>query len=188
MDIVHLIETQMNKSVQEQTSRTYAEIEKTLDHSEGSNTSKHSIQQPVRRLYLTSGSYMRICLHIDSSYVCVFFSVCSPIFSARGCRQPQSCEKSGVRPPTTSSCFWRGPLCCFPIGYSFLGRACWTHPLRKHARWPVGGARDPTVNYSFEIIPASATYISSVTWCHNIWRTSTDTHSTHQKRLIHIKK
>lgn len=41
MDIVHLIETQMNKSVQEQTSRTYAEIEKTLDHSEGSNTSKN---------------------------------------------------------------------------------------------------------------------------------------------------
>ncbi|KAK9540143.1 hypothetical protein VZT92_002612 [Zoarces viviparus] len=36
MDIVHLIETQMNKSVQEQTSRTYAEIEKTLDHSEAS--------------------------------------------------------------------------------------------------------------------------------------------------------
>ncbi|XP_035492829.2 ankyrin-2 isoform X3 [Scophthalmus maximus] len=34
MDIVHLIETQMNKSVQEQSSRTYAEIEKTLDHSE----------------------------------------------------------------------------------------------------------------------------------------------------------
>uniref|UniRef100_A0A3B3DJG4 Ankyrin 2a, neuronal n=1 Tax=Oryzias melastigma TaxID=30732 RepID=A0A3B3DJG4_ORYME len=38
MDIVHLIETQMNKSVQEQTSRTYAEIEKTLDHSEGNNS------------------------------------------------------------------------------------------------------------------------------------------------------
>lgn len=35
MDIVHLIETQMNKSVIEQTSRTYAEIEKTLDQSEG---------------------------------------------------------------------------------------------------------------------------------------------------------
>uniref|UniRef100_A0A674DYC2 Ankyrin-2-like n=1 Tax=Salmo trutta TaxID=8032 RepID=A0A674DYC2_SALTR len=35
MDIVHLIETQMNKSAQEQTSRTYAEIEKTLDQSEG---------------------------------------------------------------------------------------------------------------------------------------------------------
>lgn len=35
MDIVHLLETQMNKSVQEQTSRTYAEIERTLDHSEG---------------------------------------------------------------------------------------------------------------------------------------------------------
>ncbi|XP_015231691.1 PREDICTED: ankyrin-2 isoform X2 [Cyprinodon variegatus] len=34
MDIVHLIETQMSKSIQEQTSRTYAEIEKTLDHSE----------------------------------------------------------------------------------------------------------------------------------------------------------
>ncbi|KAK3507239.1 hypothetical protein QTP70_011921 [Hemibagrus guttatus] len=36
MDIVHLIKTQLNKSAQEQTSRTYAEIEKTLDHSEGS--------------------------------------------------------------------------------------------------------------------------------------------------------
>uniref|UniRef100_A0A8C1RUY1 Ankyrin 2a, neuronal n=1 Tax=Cyprinus carpio TaxID=7962 RepID=A0A8C1RUY1_CYPCA len=34
MDIVHLIEIQMNKSIQEQTSRTYAEIERTLDHSE----------------------------------------------------------------------------------------------------------------------------------------------------------
>lgn len=44
MDIVHLIETQMNKSVKEQTSRTYAEIEKTLDHSEGSKTYKHEIQ------------------------------------------------------------------------------------------------------------------------------------------------
>lgn len=41
MDIVHLIETQMNKSIQEQTSRTYAEIEKTLDHSEGKNIYKH---------------------------------------------------------------------------------------------------------------------------------------------------
>ena len=40
MDIVHLIETQKNKSIQEQTSRTYAEIERTLDHSEGINTSK----------------------------------------------------------------------------------------------------------------------------------------------------
>uniref|UniRef100_A0A3B5MA72 Ankyrin 2a, neuronal n=1 Tax=Xiphophorus couchianus TaxID=32473 RepID=A0A3B5MA72_9TELE len=45
MDIVHLIETQMNKSVQEQTSRTYAEIEKTLDHSEGNRTFK-SFQTP----------------------------------------------------------------------------------------------------------------------------------------------
>ncbi|KAL1023939.1 hypothetical protein UPYG_G00049290, partial [Umbra pygmaea] len=34
MDIVHLIETQMNKTAQEQISRTYAEIEKTLDQSE----------------------------------------------------------------------------------------------------------------------------------------------------------
>ncbi|XP_053713030.1 ankyrin-2-like isoform X2 [Synchiropus splendidus] len=38
MDIVHLIETQMNKSMQDQTSRTYAEIEKTLDQSEVSVT------------------------------------------------------------------------------------------------------------------------------------------------------
>uniref|UniRef100_A0A672T5S0 Ankyrin-2-like n=1 Tax=Sinocyclocheilus grahami TaxID=75366 RepID=A0A672T5S0_SINGR len=44
MDIVHLIEIQMHKSVQEQTSRTYAEIERTLDHSEGRtfNTSPKS--------------------------------------------------------------------------------------------------------------------------------------------------
>uniref|UniRef100_A0A8C2IJ76 Ankyrin 2a, neuronal n=1 Tax=Cyprinus carpio TaxID=7962 RepID=A0A8C2IJ76_CYPCA len=35
MDIVQLIEIQMHKSVQEQTSRTYAEIERTLDNSEG---------------------------------------------------------------------------------------------------------------------------------------------------------
>ncbi len=47
MDIVHLIETQMNKSIQEQTSRTYAEIEKTLDHSEGSSSFKHLIQRPI---------------------------------------------------------------------------------------------------------------------------------------------
>uniref|UniRef100_A0A3B4ZB71 Ankyrin 2 n=1 Tax=Seriola lalandi dorsalis TaxID=1841481 RepID=A0A3B4ZB71_SERLL len=84
MDIVHLIETQMNKSVQEQTSRTYAEIEKTLDHSEGSNTSKHSIQQFL--------SVFLALLFIT----CVFFSVSSPIFSARGCRQPQSREKGGA--------------------------------------------------------------------------------------------
>ncbi|XP_059408018.1 ankyrin-2-like [Carassius carassius] len=34
MDIVHLIEIQMHRSIHEQTSRTYAEIERTLDHSE----------------------------------------------------------------------------------------------------------------------------------------------------------
>uniref|UniRef100_A0A8K9UN63 Ankyrin 2a, neuronal n=1 Tax=Oncorhynchus mykiss TaxID=8022 RepID=A0A8K9UN63_ONCMY len=45
MDIVHLIETQMNKSTQEQTSRTYAEIEKTLDQSEGTG--------PVTLYYIT---------------------------------------------------------------------------------------------------------------------------------------
>ncbi|XP_061684663.1 ankyrin-2-like isoform X2 [Syngnathoides biaculeatus] len=46
MDIVHLIETQMNKSIQEQTSRTYAEIEKTLDHSEVS-MALSSVQEDV---------------------------------------------------------------------------------------------------------------------------------------------
>ncbi|XP_061535036.1 ankyrin-2 isoform X6 [Phycodurus eques] len=46
MDIVHLIETQMNKSIQEQTSRTYAEIEKTLDHSEVS-VALSSVQEDV---------------------------------------------------------------------------------------------------------------------------------------------
>lgn len=160
MDIVHLIETQMNKSVQEQTSRTYAEIEKTLDHSEGSKTSKHSTQQPVWKLYLTPS-----CICVFASpliYHVSFFSVSSPIFSARWCRQPQSCEKGWVRPQTTPSCFWRGSLSCFPPWYSFLGRAGWTHPLREHALWPVGGARDTTVIDWFEIIPDYATHVSRV--------------------------
>uniref|UniRef100_A0A3Q2Y1Z6 Ankyrin 2 n=1 Tax=Hippocampus comes TaxID=109280 RepID=A0A3Q2Y1Z6_HIPCM len=47
MDIVHLIETQMNKSLQEQTSRTYAEIEKTLDHSEGSFGTYFSLSSDI---------------------------------------------------------------------------------------------------------------------------------------------
>ncbi|XP_067298065.1 ankyrin-2 [Pseudorasbora parva] len=46
MDIVHLIEIQMHKSIQEQTSRTYAEIEKTLDHSEALS----SVQEDVDSL------------------------------------------------------------------------------------------------------------------------------------------
>ncbi|CAJ1052175.1 ankyrin-2 isoform X3 [Xyrichtys novacula] len=46
MDIVHLIETQMNKSVQEQTSRTYAEIEKTLDHSEALSSVQDDADSP----------------------------------------------------------------------------------------------------------------------------------------------
>ncbi|XP_077462006.1 uncharacterized protein ank2a isoform X2 [Stigmatopora argus] len=55
MDIVHLIETQMNKSIQEQTSRTYAEIEKTLDHSEvsmGLSSVQDDVDSPriVRRI------------------------------------------------------------------------------------------------------------------------------------------
>uniref|UniRef100_A0A8C4ITS8 Ankyrin-2 n=2 Tax=Dicentrarchus labrax TaxID=13489 RepID=A0A8C4ITS8_DICLA len=52
MDIVHLIETQMNKSVQEQTSRTYAEIEKTLDHSEALSSVQEDADSPrvVRRV------------------------------------------------------------------------------------------------------------------------------------------
>lgn len=39
MDIVHLIETKMNKSEEETSSHTYAEIEQTmaLDHSEGAH-------------------------------------------------------------------------------------------------------------------------------------------------------
>uniref|UniRef100_A0A8C2IJ27 Ankyrin 2a, neuronal n=1 Tax=Cyprinus carpio TaxID=7962 RepID=A0A8C2IJ27_CYPCA len=41
MDIVQLIEIQMHKSVQEQTSRTYAEIERTLDNSEGRTFSQY---------------------------------------------------------------------------------------------------------------------------------------------------
>ncbi|XP_041963918.1 ankyrin-2 [Alosa sapidissima] len=52
MDIVHLLETQMNKSVQEQTSRTYAEIEKTLDHSEALSSVQEDVDSPrlVRRV------------------------------------------------------------------------------------------------------------------------------------------
>lgn len=68
MDIVHLIETQMNKSVQEQTSRTYAEIEKTLDHSEGSNTTKHLMS-------LKALSNTRFYMHSYSSRVCFSVSV-----------------------------------------------------------------------------------------------------------------
>uniref|UniRef100_A0A3Q3Q325 Ankyrin 2a, neuronal n=1 Tax=Monopterus albus TaxID=43700 RepID=A0A3Q3Q325_MONAL len=63
MDIVHLIETQMNKSVQEQTSRTYAEIEKTLDQSEG-------------RLKALSKTRLYLCrLHSFSSCVYSLVSV-----------------------------------------------------------------------------------------------------------------
>uniref|UniRef100_A0A8K9WMI5 Ankyrin 2a, neuronal n=1 Tax=Oncorhynchus mykiss TaxID=8022 RepID=A0A8K9WMI5_ONCMY len=59
MDIVHLIETQMNKSTQEQTSRTYAEIEKTLDQSEGTG--------PVTLYYITeieeTGHYITLLVY-----------------------------------------------------------------------------------------------------------------------------
>eukprot|EP00063_Salmo_salar_P062839 XP_014037674.1 PREDICTED: ankyrin-3-like [Salmo salar] len=58
MDIVHLIETQMNKSAQEQTSRTYAEIEKTLDQSEVS-VALSSVQEDVDSL--------RLVRRVDSS-------------------------------------------------------------------------------------------------------------------------
>ncbi|KAL7841006.1 hypothetical protein SRHO_G00246970 [Serrasalmus rhombeus] len=56
MDIVHLIETQMNKSVQEQTSRTYAEIERTLDHSEALSSVQEDVDSPrlVRRVDVSS--------------------------------------------------------------------------------------------------------------------------------------
>nr|XP_055061771.1 ankyrin-2 isoform X4 [Misgurnus anguillicaudatus] len=52
MDIVHLIEIQMHKSVQEQTSRTYAEIEKTLDHSEALSSVQEDVDsvRMVRRV------------------------------------------------------------------------------------------------------------------------------------------
>uniref|UniRef100_A0A3Q3ECX1 Ankyrin 2a, neuronal n=1 Tax=Kryptolebias marmoratus TaxID=37003 RepID=A0A3Q3ECX1_KRYMA len=72
MDIVHLIETQMNKSVQEQTSRTYAEIEKTLDHSEGSKTF----------FVVLSNTRLYICAGLCSHSLCLSFSLSSPIFSA----------------------------------------------------------------------------------------------------------
>ncbi|XP_071264437.1 ankyrin-3-like [Salvelinus alpinus] len=58
MDIVHLIETQMNKSALEQTSRTYAEIEKTLDQSEVS-VALSSVQEDVDSL--------RLVRRVDSS-------------------------------------------------------------------------------------------------------------------------
>uniref|UniRef100_A0A672T478 Ankyrin-2-like n=1 Tax=Sinocyclocheilus grahami TaxID=75366 RepID=A0A672T478_SINGR len=54
MDIVHLIEIQMHKSVQEQTSRTYAEIERTLDHSEG-------------RTFNTDGDSLRVVRRVETS-------------------------------------------------------------------------------------------------------------------------
>ncbi|XP_053474927.1 ankyrin-2 [Ictalurus furcatus] len=50
MDIVHLIKTQLNKSVQEQTSRTYAEIERTLDHSEALSSVQEVSPRMVTRV------------------------------------------------------------------------------------------------------------------------------------------
>ncbi|KAK1886178.1 Ankyrin-2 [Dissostichus eleginoides] len=74
MDIVHLIETQMNKSVQEQTSRTYAEIEKTLDHSEG-NLEKSSDEDRTN----TSGRHSEESLtSVDSDF---FVSQSTPVQS-----------------------------------------------------------------------------------------------------------
>lgn len=101
MDIVHLIETQMNKSVQEQTSRTYAEIEKTLDHSEGTQIN-HQFESSISNQAIFNLLLAQCSAY--SSSVC-FFSVSSPIFSSRGCRQPPNRKKGGVRPQTTPSCF-----------------------------------------------------------------------------------
>lgn len=130
MDIVHLIETQMNKSVQEQTSRTYAEIEKTLDHSEGSYLSSNSTIKLLERLHTQNQCIITITY--------LYSSVSSSVFSARGCRKPESCETGGVRPETTSCCFRRGSFSCFPTGHSFLGRTCWSLSLRECAWRPVG--------------------------------------------------
>uniref|UniRef100_A0A8C7Z6L8 Ankyrin 2a, neuronal n=1 Tax=Oryzias sinensis TaxID=183150 RepID=A0A8C7Z6L8_9TELE len=66
MDIVHLIETQMNKSVQEQTSRTYAEIEKTLDHSEGNNSAFPRIEDLSVASLLDIPSWAEPTGHIHS--------------------------------------------------------------------------------------------------------------------------
>uniref|UniRef100_A0A672T616 Ankyrin-2-like n=1 Tax=Sinocyclocheilus grahami TaxID=75366 RepID=A0A672T616_SINGR len=66
MDIVHLIEIQMHKSVQEQTSRTYAEIERTLDHSEGrtfntqSMVEKASIESPKSQIDLSENVKLEV--------------------------------------------------------------------------------------------------------------------------------
>ncbi|XP_053335479.1 ankyrin-2 [Clarias gariepinus] len=49
MDIVHLIKTQLNKTMQEQTSRTYSEIERTLDHSEALSSVQEVSPRMVRR-------------------------------------------------------------------------------------------------------------------------------------------
>ena len=76
MDIVHLIETQMNKSVVEQTSRTYAEIEKTLDHSEG-----------MAMVHCVYNKYSNnIIIFVLSLIILFSLSVCCAVFSARGCR------------------------------------------------------------------------------------------------------
>uniref|UniRef100_A0A8K9WXY3 Ankyrin 2a, neuronal n=1 Tax=Oncorhynchus mykiss TaxID=8022 RepID=A0A8K9WXY3_ONCMY len=73
MDIVHLIETQMNKSTQEQTSRTYAEIEKTLDQSEGTGpvSTEHEPEMRVERARLKQPPEL-----IDAPFSLVFPVVC----------------------------------------------------------------------------------------------------------------
>uniref|UniRef100_A0A6Q2YMM2 Ankyrin 2a, neuronal n=1 Tax=Esox lucius TaxID=8010 RepID=A0A6Q2YMM2_ESOLU len=72
MDIVHLIETQMNKAAQEQTSRTYAEIEKTLDQSEGTGLDTPSL--PALASFTPQGTGCHLgpsekqCPHVAMQY------------------------------------------------------------------------------------------------------------------------
>uniref|UniRef100_A0A6Q2XCF0 Ankyrin 2a, neuronal n=1 Tax=Esox lucius TaxID=8010 RepID=A0A6Q2XCF0_ESOLU len=67
MDIVHLIETQMNKAAQEQTSRTYAEIEKTLDQSEGTGLDTPSLSVALSLVQEDADS-PRLVRRVESSH------------------------------------------------------------------------------------------------------------------------
>uniref|UniRef100_A0A4W6G9I2 Ankyrin 2a, neuronal n=1 Tax=Lates calcarifer TaxID=8187 RepID=A0A4W6G9I2_LATCA len=99
MDIVHLIETQMNKSVQEQTSRTYAEIEKTLDHSEGINTSKKLNSATSLKTLSNTRLYLCVFLRVHFSVSVALSSVQEDADSPRVVRRVESDR----RPPPAVS-------------------------------------------------------------------------------------
>uniref|UniRef100_A0A672T4I2 Ankyrin-2-like n=1 Tax=Sinocyclocheilus grahami TaxID=75366 RepID=A0A672T4I2_SINGR len=94
MDIVHLIEIQMHKSVQEQTSRTYAEIERTLDHSEG---------RTFNTVFQEEATQLQEQKYQDESSVCL--DQVSPVYEKSDLEgNEKSIETHDFESDETSSC------------------------------------------------------------------------------------